>query len=320
MGGIPAARIAADLRGQGLWFDVGLATIRLRSDVASLAAQVQRVYGHFPHRPTGTWADLHIDLKLRSGWRRFIRPQVSFYCDGQQPFDPFPADTGLPLFEWGANWLIGRRMNQVLLLHAGVVERDGLALIMPATPGSGKSTLTCALSLRGWRLMSDEFGAFYPPSRAFVPVLKPAALKNESIDVIRRFGPDAALGPEFPATRKGTVAHLRPPRDAVARVHDPASPGAIVFPRWQAGASTKWEPVTPSEAFGELAFNAFNYNLIGEAGFRSVVDIVRQCPAWRLTYSNLDDALAQIASAWQDVLDLNTNRREAAALARVGDL
>jgi predicted ATPase len=33
-----------------------------------------------------------------------------------------------------------------------VVERDGHALILPAMPGSGKSTLTAALVQRGWRL------------------------------------------------------------------------------------------------------------------------------------------------------------------------
>ena len=56
-------------------------------------------------------------------------------------------------------------MNDLLLLHAGV-ERDGLALICPPS-WSGKSTLTAALSLRGWRLLSDEFGAFDPRQARF---------------------------------------------------------------------------------------------------------------------------------------------------------
>jgi HprK-related kinase A len=285
-----------------------------------LAHQVQRVYRNFPHLTHGSWADLHLDLNFAHGWRRFIRPQIHLVCDGQRPFEPFPASTGLPLFEWGANWLIGRRMNQVLLLHAGVVERDGLALVMPATPGSGKSTLTCALSLRGWRLLSDEFGAYSPAAHGFLPVLKPAALKNESIEVIRRFEPEVVLGPEFPETRKGTVAHLPPSRDAVARVHEKALPGAIVLPRWEKGSATRWESVPQSEAFAALAFNAFNYNLMGELGFRSAVSIVRQCPAWRLTYSDLDDALATLSGAWPEVVGRNAERRQAAALDAAEDL
>jgi hypothetical protein len=43
------------------------------------------------------------------------------------------------------------------------------------------------------------------------------ALKNESIGVIRAFAPQALLGPDFPKTRKGTVAHLAASAMAVAR-------------------------------------------------------------------------------------------------------
>ena len=302
------------LRGGGLMLDVGLATLRVRSDVAALAPQLQAVYRYFPFVAQGPWADLHVDLMRPRGLRRWVRPQVRFRCDSQEPFDPFPADTGLPLMEWGANWLIGRRMNDMLLLHAGVVERDGLALVMPAMPGSGKSTLTAALSLSGWRLLSDEFGAFDPVRRAFRPVLKPVALKNESIGVIRRFAPDAELGPEFPKTRKGTVAHLAAAPAAVARVQDPTRPGAIVLPRWQAGSATRWEPLQERVVFSALAFNAFNYAVAGAAGFTAVVQLVRQCPAWELVYSDLGDALGTIAAAWPQVV-AESPARAAAAVA-----
>jgi HprK-related kinase A len=294
--------------------------MRVRSDLPALASQVHRVYANFPLRANGAWAELHLDLRRAPGWRGVIRPQVRFACDGQQPFEPFPADSPLPLLEWGANWLIGRRMNHVLLLHAGVLERDGLALVMPAIPGSGKSTLTSALSLSGWRLLSDEFGAFEPNGQVFLPVLKPAALKNSSIDVVRHFSGRAKLGPSFPKTRKGTVAHLLPSAEAVARVHDTAQPGAIVFPRWQEGSPTRWDPLTPSEVFAELAFNAFNYNLLGVAGFRSVVLLARACPAWRLTYSRLEEAIPLLAQVWPEVVAGSAPRRSEAQAAAAQDL
>lgn len=296
------AQIEAGLARDGLWFDVGLATLRVRSNLPSLAAQLQAVYRHFPLCANAPWADLHIDLRRPRGLRRWLRPQVLFQCDSQVPFEPFPADTALPLLEWGANWLIGRRCNHLLLLHAGVVERDGFALVMPALPGSGKSTLTAALSLRGWRLLSDEFGAFDLQQQTFRPALKPVALKNNSIAVIRAFEPGVELGPEFPKTRKGTVAHLAAGPAAVARVHEPARPGAVVLPRWQAGATTRLEPVQAQMAFSSLAFNAFNYALCGAAGFEAVVSLAQQCPAWQLTYSDLDNALATLLAQWPQVV------------------
>ena len=299
---VDEGQIRAALAGAGLWFDVGVATLRVRSDVPILAWQLQAVYRHFPFVTGGRWADLHVDIERQTGWRRWARPQIRFRCDGQLPFDPFPADSPLPLLEWGTNWLIGRRVNNHLLFHAGVVERGGCALVLPATPGSGKSTLAAALSLRGWRLLSDEFGAFDPVAGQFVPVLKPVALKNESIEVIARWAPDAPIGPRFPKTRKGTVAHLSATPDAVAQRHLPARPGAIVLPRWSAGSVTHWQPIPPEQAFRALAFNAFNYAVLGDAGFRAAVRLARDCPAWQLVYSDLGDAMTTLDRVWPEIV------------------
>jgi HprK-related kinase A len=298
----PLAQVAQALGGPGLSLGVGLVTMRLRSDQPDLASQLQQVYRHFPMQGLAPWADLHLDLMRVGGLRRWLKPQVRVQNDGQVPFDPFPANAPLPLMEWSANWLIGRRCNDVLLLHSGVVERDGLALVMPALPGSGKSTLTAALSLSGWRLLSDEFGAVNLDTGAMHPVLKPAALKNESIAVIRRFAPQVELGPLFPKTRKGTVAHVAPSRHAVGHVHTPAQPAAVLLPRWQAGSKTEFLPVDERMAFSTLAFNAFNYNVLGADGFRRVVTLVRQCPAWQLIYSDLGDALARLDDLWPSIV------------------
>jgi hypothetical protein len=62
--------------------------------------------------------------------------------------------------------------------------------------------------------------------------------------------------------------------------------------------------------FAALAFNAFNYNLLGAVGFRSVVHLVRTCPAWQLVYSDLDDALATINSAWLEVVARHRDHRQ----------
>lgn len=297
------------LKGNGLWLDVGAATLHVRSDSAALANQLRRAYAAFPFTPASDWADVNLRVSRAAGLRRWVRPQVSLLSDGQRPFDPFPADSPLPLFEWGCNWLIGQRLNDLLLLHAGAVERDGLALVLPALPGSGKSTLTAALSQRGWRLLSDEFGAFDPGSGTFRAMLKPVALKNQSIGVIRRFAPEAVFGPEFPKTRKGTVAHLAALPDAVTRRHESARPGAFVLPKWEAGSPTRLEPLPEQRLFPALAFNAFNYAVLGAISFQAVVDLARQCPAWQLVYSDLDEALAAIDAIWPQVLDRHASSR-----------
>ncbi len=277
--------VESALSTKGLWLDFGAVTINVAGRAPRLAEQIRAVYPNFPLLTEGRWADVHIRIDRRSGLRRWLRPQVVMSSDGRVMFEPFPADSPLPLMEWSCNWLIGQRINHLLLLHAGLMEKDGYALVLPATPGSGKSTLSAALSHRGWRLMSDEFGAFDTDTRQFRAILKPVALKNESIDVVRKFAPVAVIGPTFPKTRKGTVAHMVATPDAVLRRHDPAMPGAILLPKWQAGAATSWQSLPRHAAFSALAFNAFNYQLLGEVGFDCVRALAHECPAWTLTYS-----------------------------------
>ena len=301
LAGVDLTELYRALSRGGLWLDVGAATLQVRSDSRVLARQLQQAYPAFPFVPHADWSDCQVRIARPAGLRRWARPQVELFSDGRRPFDPFPADSPLPLFEWGCNWLIGQRLNHLLLLHAGVVERDGLALVMPALPGSGKSTLTAALSQRGWRLLSDEFGAFDPDSGVFRAMLKPVALKNQSIGVLRRFAPDASFGPEFPKTRKGNVAHLAALPDSVARRHQPASPGAFVLPKWQAGSPTRLELLPPNRLFPALAFNAFNYGVLGATAFRAVVGMVQRCPGWQLVYSDLGEALAAIDAIWTQV-------------------
>jgi HprK-related kinase A len=302
IGDLDTAALRTLLQSGGLQLDLGAVTLEVRSTSAELVSQLRAVYARFPAQAAPPFADLHIEVLPVGGGRRLLRPQVILRCDGEQPFHPFPADTALPLMEWGTNWLIGQRLHDLLLFHAGCLERDGLGLLLPATPGSGKSTLTAALAHRGWRLLSDEFGVCDPATGLLRAMLKPIALKNESIGVIRRFAPDARLGPEFPKTRKGTVVHVAATADAVLRRSEPALPAAVILPKWTAGAATTLQPVAEDELFKALAFNSFNYEVLGATGFQAVIDIVRRCRGWRLEYSSLEDAVERLDRLWPEVL------------------
>lgn len=298
LGSVTDEEVRERLSGSGLVLDVGGAVLRVRSTLALLSRQLRAVYPHFPLVDGSSWADIDVRIEPVRGLRRWVRPQIELSSDGQVLFEPFPADSPLPLMEWGCNWLIGQRMNHLLLFHAGVLEKNGRALVMPALPGSGKSTLTAALSQRGWRLLSDEFGAFDPAQGRFIPMLKPIALKNESIRVMAEFAPDARVGPHFPRTRKGTVAHMAASAGDTARRAEPALPGAIVLPRWRSPGDLSWQELPRPQAFAALAFNAFNYAVLGDEGLDAALSVARECPAWTLEYTRLDDAVAVIDAHW----------------------
>ncbi len=57
------------------------------------------------------------------------------------------------------------------LVHAGAVERDGLALVVSGRGGANKSALVAELVRRGWRPMSDDFVLLRPVERGGAEVL-----------------------------------------------------------------------------------------------------------------------------------------------------
>ena len=278
----------------GLALHIPPITVRVRSPLRFLAEQMRDLYCDYELADAGDFADVDIRMVRVRGIRNFPHTEVQFIVDGTTPFDPFPLAQALPMFEWGLNWVFAHRMHRYLLLHAAVVERGERALVLPAWPGSGKSTLAASLSCRGWRYLSDEFGIIALEGVNVVPFARPAALKNESIDVMREFAPDAFIGTLYPETRKGTVAHFRVPTQSILRGRAPARVAAIVFPQFNAGASVSLSALGKATAFLKLAGNAFNYEVVGERGFRAVSALVRKSDSYVLRYGDLASAHAAL--------------------------
>ena len=267
----------------------------IRSTLPEIARGIALLYAEHAVEADEAFADFHVRIARPRGLRRWVRPQVQFQFDGTPPFHPLPGDQAFPILEWGLNWCISAHCHQYLIVHAAAVERDGRALLLPAPPGSGKSTLCAALVHRGWRLLSDELALLDPATHAIVPLARPVSLKNASIELIRRFAPEAVLGETVHDTLKGSVAHMKPPQDAVRRSLEPAAPRWIVMPRYEArAAAARLTPLARGQAFMQLADSAFNYHLHGRAGFELLADVVEGCECFELAYANLEEALAAL--------------------------
>lgn len=290
---LPPADLRNHLEGPGIWLRTGPFSLRIRSRVPSVAKGLADLYGQFEVRhPRETFADFHVSVNPPSLLRRWLRPQVNFSLDGTLPFKPLPWDQAYPMLEWGLNWCVSMHAHHYLIIHAAVVEKNGLAAILPAPPGSGKSTLTAGLVLSGWRLLSDELALIDRKSGLIHALPRPVSLKNHSIDVIRQFNPDAFINRASHDTAKGTVAHMRPPKDSVQRQHEPARPAWVVFPKWNADADTLMTPRSKAETFMFLAQNAFNYSHLGADGFRVGTALIEQAGCYDFRYSRLKEAVA----------------------------
>jgi len=278
------------LNDEGLRIRTGPVITNLRSSLAEVRQGVRLHYAnHAVETPDG-FADFHISIERPRTLRRWVQPQVVFRFDDMAPFAPLPGDQGFPMLEWGMNWCVSSFCHQYLCIHSAVVEREGGALMLPAPSGSGKSTLCAGLTFRGWRLLSDELALIDRRTAAIVPLPRPISLKNASIDVIRRFAPDASFGPVVTETTKGSVAHVRPPDEGVRRSHDTAELRWIVLPRYLAGADATLMPLPKARAFMHLVENAFNYNVHGRVGFDLLAATVDRCECHEFVYGDLEEA------------------------------
>jgi HprK-related kinase A len=275
----------------GVGIGIGPFAVWLQARVQDVAAPLFDLYGDYPWLDADQVFSAHVLMEEVPRWGRRTNRRVRFTVDGRAPHEDLPVGQALAVFEWGLNLVLTMRFQRYLMLHAAVVERNGRALLLPAWPGHGKTTLCAALVHRGWRLLSDEFGLLEPGTVDLIPAPRPMPLKNQSIDVIRSFAPDAVLGPEIPNTRKGTVTHVRVPTESVRRMGETAPATWIVFPRWVAGAPLSHEPMPKAPAFVQLTGNAFNYESRGEAAFTTVRDLVARSSCWRLQYSRLEEAV-----------------------------
>lgn len=278
------------LKNTGIFLQTGTFVTHLKTAVPGIAEGVSLLYADYPLIKQADFADFHVSLSYPSILRRWLKPQVQFLFDGKSPFKPLPADQAFPMLEWGLNWCVSSHANHYLIIHAAVIEKDGHAAILPAPPGSGKSTLCAALVCRGWRLLSDELTLIQVKNSKITPLPRPVSLKNQSIDIIKNYSTKAILSQKISDTIKGTVAHMKPPTDSIIRSNESAKAAWVIFPKFQPGASADLKKVSQSRAFIRIADNAFNYSLLGVTGYETLIKVIGISKCYDFTYSSLDDA------------------------------
>ena len=142
-----------------------------------------------------------------------------------------PAALVLHLIHVLDEFLIGRLVT-LRAAHAGVVEWNGRAILIPGSTHSGKSSLVAELLRRGARYLSDEF-ALIDPDGLVHPYPRPILLRAEDGDQ------RPALPSEFNARVPGS----------------PVPAGAIFALRYEPGASWAVERVPQSVALLSLLRN-----------------------------------------------------------------
>ncbi|MBT7067031.1 MAG: bifunctional fucokinase/L-fucose-1-P-guanylyltransferase [Verrucomicrobia bacterium] len=186
--------------------------------------------------------------------------------------------------------------------HAAALATDNRAIAFPGMMQQGKSTLTAGLVVAGWQYMTDEFMviphatstalAFTRPINLRAPTLKLFAplARTDSADELRL---DHALGCLVHPALLGAGGTL-----------SKAPLAAIVFSSYAPDTAFTLQRLTAAQAGLALMACLVNARNLPGHGFDEITRLARTIPAYRMTYSRLDQPGPQLHALLEPTPDL----------------
>jgi hypothetical protein len=254
--------------------------------------QVDAVIGHLccdaPDEPT-----LVIDITADFPESGHLASNI--YCDGKAENQALQLSRLGPMVK-SALWLSAVNAHDFILdLHAGVVGAGGRCILLPAAAGSGKSSLTAALTHSGLGYYSDEVALIEPDTFQVPPVPLAVCVKDTGWDLMSRFYPQI---PDLRIHRRDdgkVVRYVAPSTTAIQK--EPAQVSHIFFPRYAAGEQTQLLALSRSEALARLMDQCLALRMRMDGN--SVGELVRwiaQIDCYALSFSSLDEGVGLVRS------------------------
>ena len=235
------------------------------------------------NRLVGSWSVASWSVSRASDEDRWV-----FAIDGEERVRAdHPEELVAPMVQTLNTEAIGAWPGSVC--HAGGVSLDGRAVVLPADPESGKTTLTAGLVRAGFAYVSDEGVAFDVGTTRIEPYPKPLSLDRGSWALFPELEPHAGFATDAYKRDQWQVPPTAFRPDAVS---GPCDARFVVFPKYVEGATTELTPMSRAEALVELAKNTFHFNTRSRAALEELDPVVRACSCHRLTVGALDTAVA----------------------------
>ncbi|MDA1228698.1 MAG: hypothetical protein O3A33_12175 [Chloroflexi bacterium] len=281
--------------------------IRIRTTSEKTSEGIHSLLRSFPRQmPADGSAETTFSLVMGPASNlAHVRPFHSFYRDdlkvGRTTHDWYM----FRLLEWQTNMFLGEHVDDYLLLHAGSLSKNGKGLILPAPSESGKTSLTMALTRRGFGYMSDEFGMVDTVGEDIMlhPFPKPFSIKN------RTLFPDLAaqehlwVGPGKDATPEQDeepVWYIHPNDARESAIGNSVPLRYVLFPMYSSSANPSLTPVKSGDAVRNLIENSVNFQQVGGVGLGAIVELVKGAKCYSLAINDLQ----QTADLVEDLLSL----------------
>jgi hypothetical protein len=199
----------------------------------------------------------------------------------------------------GALWSLAiNTYNFALYIHAGVVGTGESCVLLPAAPGSGKSSLTAALTHKGFRYFSDEVALIDASTFHVAPMPFALCIKEPGWDLIGRYFPQLSDVLVHWRQDGKVVRYFPPPPGTVQKARAPVS--HMVFPRYCEGSRTEMRSIPRSEALGRLMEECLALRQrLNRENVTKLLRWMAGIDCYALTFSSLDEAVEQVSSIVQ---------------------
>lgn len=254
---------------------------------------VDAVIGHLASDAgSGEVPTLVIDIQAEMGADGHLISTI--YCDGKPEARASKLSKLGPLVK-SAFWVAAVNAHDFILdLHAGVVGKDGRCILLPAAAGSGKSSLTAALTHAGFGYYSDEVALIARGTFQVAPVPLAVCVKSTGWDLMSRYYPDILNLPVHLRDDRKVVRYVPPRAETVQK--DAGMVSHIFFPRYAADEPTELRSLARSEALGRLMEQCLALrHRLDLANVQELVRWIAGIDCYALSFSSLDEAVVVVS-------------------------
>jgi hypothetical protein len=198
-------------------------------------------------------------LEIRDPWSLYRLSQTDQYCHftwqtlATGEFETVGFCEPMILVQNALLQTVAMATADHYFFHAGVLALDGLAVLLAAGSGMGKTTLTLKLAKKGCGFLSDEIACIRKSNRLVDPFPRAVNVREETARLLG-LPLDAAYVPS------GTGANgqeFAVDAEAISgvKVSEPCEPGYLIFLRGF-GDAPRLEPLSKVRALFELVSSA----------------------------------------------------------------
>lgn len=168
-------------------------------------------------------------------------------------------------------------------LHAAAVAHKEFALVIPASSGSGKSSITTWLVANGFHYLTDEL-ILIDQKHRISGVGRPIQIKSHGVDAVAPL----LNKPELLFAGKLVNAVTVEALGGAVSGHASHQLAMIIFPKYSKDADYQLTRLSSAEAGMSLMANHVNARNLEGHGFREMMAIIRKTPCYSMEYGGFD--------------------------------